>query len=183
MKTCTKIILKKNNAKCNQHRWRKNEHLYQNGAKMVPKSIQNGTRTAQKTRKKKDRNIKPNNSQSLAPFLPKKAPSWVQVGSQNGAKIKKKRVKKSMHFLMHAWSHLGTDFDGFWNRKWSQVGTKVARKLKMVEKAAKSKKYCKNQYQNKNFGCQGDLFSKKIGWKINKKMKCKWEGVLMSIFN
>ena len=103
---------------------------------MVPKSIQNWTRTAQKTRKKKDRNIKPNTSHPAAAFT-KKSPSWVQVGSQNGAKIKKTRVKKSMHFLIHARSHLGTDFHGFWNREWSQVGTKVARKSMMNRKVVK----------------------------------------------
>ena len=88
-----------------------------------------------------------------------------------------------MHFLMHAWSHPGTDFDGFGGRKWSQVGTKVARKSKMVGEVANTKKYYKNQCQNKNFGYQGGPFWKKIGWKFEKKLKCKWEGVLMSIFN
>jgi len=50
-------------------------------------------------------------------------------------------------------------------------------------KVVKTTKYCKNQYQNNIFGCQGDPFSEKVGQKSDEKIKCRWEGVLMSIFN
>ena len=75
-----------------------------------------------------------------------------------------------MHFLMHAWSHLGTDFDRFCCRKWSQVKTKVATKSKMVEKVAKTKKYYKNQWKKTIiFDVRMVFFWKKLGWKIDKK--------------
>ena len=67
-----------------------------------------------------------------------------QVGSQLAPKTepksKKNVFKKQRFVLMHAWNHLGMDFDGFGDRKWSQVGSKVGRKSKIVEKVAKTKK-------------------------------------------
>ena len=80
--------------------------LFWGGDECIFKSNQDeskiGTRWAQKTGKNSDRNIKSENSIPGASFWTKKWPSWFQVGSQNGIKIVKKRVKKSMHFLMHA---------------------------------------------------------------------------------
>ena len=53
----------------------------------------------------------------------------------------------------------------------------------MVEKVAKTKKYYKNQCQNNNFWCQDGFFLKETRLKNRQKMECKWEGVLISIFN
>ena len=45
------------------------------------------------------------------------APTWVQLGSQNGAKMVKKSISKSIIFLMPLGIDVWVDFGGFWMPK------------------------------------------------------------------
>ena len=45
----------------------------------------------------------------------------------------------------------GTVFGGFWEAKWSQVGTKMASKMDLILQAAKIKKTYKNQWNFNDF--------------------------------
>ena len=56
-------------------------------------------------------------------------PTWPQLGSQNGAKMVKKSISKSIIFLMPLGIDVWMDFAGFWEEKWSQVGTKIGSKI------------------------------------------------------
>ena len=62
-------------------------------------------------------------------FYPKKCPTWPQVGSQDGGKMEKKSMQKSIKNLMHLGIDFWKDFGGFGEAKWSQVGTKIASKI------------------------------------------------------
>ena len=71
---------------------------------------------------------------SWAIFRANMAPTWPQVGSQDGAKTEKKSmqksIKKSMPFKIRFWS----DFGRFLEGKWRQVGTKIDQKSMPVAK-------------------------------------------------
>ena len=56
-------------------------------------------------------------------------PTWPQLGSQEGAKMKKKSMQKSIKNLMPLGIDFWEDFGGFWEPKWSQVGTKIEPKI------------------------------------------------------
>ena len=73
-------------------------------------------------------------SNAVPPFYPKKWPTWPQVGSQVGAKMDKKSIQKSIKKLMLPGIGFWKDFGGFWEGKWSQVGTKIHCKLISVSK-------------------------------------------------
>ena len=49
----------------------------------------------------------------------------------------------------------GEDFEGFWEAKWSQVGTKMASQIDLILKAPKIKKTYKNQWNFNDFGGSG----------------------------
>ena len=55
-------------------------------------------------------------------------PTWPQLGSQDGAKIGKKSMQKSIIFLMPLGIDFWMDLGGFWVPKWRQVGTKMGSK-------------------------------------------------------
>ena len=57
-------------------------------------------------------------------FWPKKSPTWPQLGSQDGAKMDKKSMQKSIKKLMHLGIDFWEDLGGFWEGKCSHVGTK-----------------------------------------------------------
>ena len=59
----------------------------------------------------------------------KRWPTWLQVGSQNGAKINQKSFQKSIIFLMPLGIDFWLDFDGFFVPKWSQIGVKMGSKI------------------------------------------------------
>ena len=63
------------------------------------------------------------------PCYSKKWPTWVQLGSQNPAKIDKKSMQKSIIFLMPLGIDFLLDFDGFLVPKWSQIGVKMGSKI------------------------------------------------------
>ncbi len=56
-------------------------------------------------------------------------PTWLQVALQNRAKIDEKSIQKSIQKLMHLGIDFSRDFDGFWEGKQKQVGTKIDEKL------------------------------------------------------
>ena len=55
-------------------------------------------------------------------------PIWPQLGSQDGAKMEKKSMQKSIKNLMHLGIDFWKDLEGFWEPKWSHVGTQIDRK-------------------------------------------------------
>ena len=61
-------------------------------------------------------------------------PIWTQLGSQDGAKMEKKSMQKSIKNLMHLGMDFWQDFGGFWKAKWSQVGTKINQKSMPIAK-------------------------------------------------
>ena len=99
------------------------------GAKMEPKWCQDGVKTVKNSEKNANATKKRGEPVSAAPFLPKKWPTWSQLGSQNGAKMAKKSIPKSIIFLMPVGINFWVDFGGFWLPKWSQVGSKMGSKI------------------------------------------------------
>ena len=96
---------------------------------MEPKWGQDGAKTAKNSKK----NIDPTKT-TLPPFRapssgPKKWPTWPQLGSQNGAKNDKKAMQKSIKILVPLGVGFWNVFGGFWEAKWTQVGTKNAPKI------------------------------------------------------
>ena len=72
--------------------------------------------------------------------MPKKWPTWVQLGSQDGAKMVKKSISKSIIFLMPLGIDVWMDFARFWEEKWSQVGTKMGSKIHIMLEGQKATK-------------------------------------------
>ena len=93
-------------------------------SKIEPKWRQEGARRAKKSKNNIDPTKKGAACHSAPPFWRKMWPTWPQLGSQDGAKMEKKSmqksIKKSMPFKIDFWS----DFGGFWEGK----GTKLAPK-------------------------------------------------------
>ena len=71
-----------------------------------------------------------------------KWPTWLQLGSQNGAKM----VQKSIKIWIIFWMPLGMDFlmifDQFFDPKWRQVETKIDQKSMSTSKGDFLKKQC-----------------------------------------
>ena len=55
-------------------------------------------------------------------------PTWPQLGFQDGAKMEKKSMQKSIKNLMHLGIDFWKDLEGFWEPKWSHVGTQIDQK-------------------------------------------------------
>ena len=109
---------------------------FQNGGPNLPKSSpnwakwgQDAVRTAKKSKPNAYLTKKTRASNAAPPFYPKKWPTWPQVGSQVGAKMEKKSMQKSIKKLMPPGIGFWKDFGGFWEGKWSQVGTKMGSKI------------------------------------------------------
>ena len=68
------------------------------GAKMEPKWGQDGAKTAKNSKNNIDPTKKWGELNRVAPFLPKMAPTWPQVGLQNRTKIEKNRCKNRSKF-------------------------------------------------------------------------------------
>ena len=70
-----------------------------------------------------------------------KWPTWLQLGSQNGAKM----VQKSIKIWIIFWMPLGMDFlmifDQFFDPKWRQVETKIDQKSMSTSKGDFLKKH------------------------------------------
>ena len=109
-----------------------------------PKWSQEGARTAKRTKINIDPTKKWGNSHRVAPFWTKKWPTWRQVGLPNRRKIDKKSMPKSIKNLMHLGIDFWEDFGGFWEPKWSHVGTQKEPKMDLILKAPKTKKSYKN---------------------------------------
>ena len=68
----------------------------------------------------------------------------MDFGKENGAKLApkwglksmSKSIKKRMPFKIGFW----TDVDGFWEGKWSQVGTKMGLKVDLILNKVKNRK-------------------------------------------
>ena len=77
-------------------------------------------------------------------------PTWPQLGSQDGAKMEKKSMQKSIKNLMHLGIDFWKDLEGFWEPKWSHVGTQIDQKSMWFAKSGFSKNHCfsfrKNHY-------------------------------------
>ena len=62
----------------------------------------------------------------------KRLPTWLQVGSQNGAKIYKKSIPKSINCLMPLRIVIFLFFFDFWNQKPNHVGSKMHSKIDFI---------------------------------------------------
>ena len=99
-----------------------------------------------------------------------KWPTWLQLGSQNGAKM----VQKSIKILIIFWMPLGIDFlsnfDRFFDPKWRQVGTKIDQKSMSTSKG--------DFLKNRALPAAGARFFKirvaKLGAKIDQKSIKIW---------
>ena len=59
----------------------------------------------------------------------KRWPTWLQLGSQNGAKIEKKSKPNATKIWMPLGVGFLKDFGGFGKAKWSQVGIRIASQI------------------------------------------------------
>ncbi len=113
----------------------------------------------------------------------KRWPTWLHLGSQNGAQI----GKKSKPNAIKIWMPLGVgflkDFGGFGKAKWSQVGTRIASKI--------DPNFERRCFEKTMFFLRKTMILKVLGVevgtknrsKIDQKMKSSWEGILASIFH
>ena len=97
-------------------------------SKIEPKLGQEGARTTKKSKNNIDPTKRGAASHSLPPFWRKMWPTWPQLGSQDGAKMEKKSMQKSIKNLMHLGIDFWKDLEGFWEPKWSHVGTQIDQK-------------------------------------------------------
>ena len=104
----------------------------QNGTEMAhktseidPKWSQEGTRTANNSKKEPLQHKKGEDLIRAPPFWPEKSPTWPQLGSQNGAKIVKKSMQKIIKKLMRFQIDFFSDYGWLSVEKWSQVGSKI----------------------------------------------------------
>ena len=74
----------------------------QNRAQIGPRGVQDDQKIEKEQRPNKEEASAP----QRRPIFPKMWPTWLQVGSQVGAKMDKKSMQKSIKNLMH----LGIDF-------------------------------------------------------------------------
>ena len=94
-----------------------------NRAPTPPKWSQEGARMAKKSKNNIDPTKKGAAPHSATPFWRKMWPTWLQVGLPNRLKIDKKSMPKSIKNLMHLGIDFWEDLGGFWEPKWSHVGT------------------------------------------------------------
>ena len=92
-------------------------------------------------------------------------------------------VEKSIKNLMHLGIDFWKDFGGFWEGKWSQVGTKIHQKLASFTKRHFLKKPCFSLGKTMILKVRGVQVGSKNRLKIDQKMKSTWEGILASIFH
>ena len=103
-------------------------------------------------------------------FARKRWPTWLQLGSQNGAKM----IQTSIKIWIIFWMPLGIDFCLIFNRfllpKWRQVGTKIDQKSMSTSKG--------DFLKNRALPAAGARFFKirgaKLGAKIDSKSIKKW---------
>ena len=67
-------------------------------------------------------------------FWSKMWPTWSQLGTQNGAKNDKKAIQRSIKILVPLGVGFWIVFGGFWEAKWSQVGTKIDQRSMPIAK-------------------------------------------------
>ena len=93
-----------------------------------------------------------------------------QLGSQNGANMVKKSMQKSIKKLMHLKINFWSDFNGFGDGKWSQVGTKIDQKSMPIAKS--------DFLKNRALAAAGARFLRfwgsKLGARTHQKSIKKW---------
>ena len=110
-------------------------------SQIKPKWGQEGARTAIKSKNNIDPTKKGAALHSPPPFWRKMWPTWPQLGSQDGIKMEKKSMQKSIKNLMHLEIDFWKDLGGFWEGKWRQVGTQKRSKIEAAAKAEKPAKH------------------------------------------
>ena len=103
--------------------------------KIEPKLNQEGSRTTKKSKNNIDPTKRGAASHRVAPFSRKMWPTWLQLRSQDGAKMKKKTMQKSIKTLMHLGIDFWKDFRRFWEPEWSHVGTQIVKKSMPIAKS------------------------------------------------
>ena len=96
--------------------------------KIEPKLGQEGARTTQKAKNNIDPTKRGAAPHRVPPFWKKMWPTWPQLGSQDGAKMEKKSMQISIKNLMHLGIDFWKDLEGYWEPKWSHVGTQIDQK-------------------------------------------------------
>ena len=89
-----------------------------------------------------------------------------------------KSIKKWMHLGIDFWEDLG----GFWEPKWSHVGTKFDEKSMPIAKSDFLKNRCFSLGKTTIFKVRGVQVGNKNRLKIDQKRSSTWEGILASIF-
>ena len=108
---------------------------------MEPKWRQDGVRTAKNPKKPSNATKKRPAFYRVAPFESKKWPTWLQVGLPKRTNIDKKSMQKSINILMPLGVDFWSDFGGFLEGKWSQLGIKMEPKIDIGAKAEKATKH------------------------------------------
>ena len=157
----------------------------QNRAKMEPQTPKikpkwgpDGVGKGKESEKDGDGNKKQAACHRVPPFFPKKWPRWPQLGPQNGAKMVQKSMQKSIKILVVSGIGFWSDFGGFLEPKWSQVGAKMGSKIDINFEERFFKNNWKTIEKSMIFGFPGD----EVGSKNRSKMESKMEGILTSIF-
>ena len=146
-------------------------------SKSEPKSGQEGARTTKKSKNNIDPTKRGAASHSAPPFWRKMWPTWPQLGSQDGAKMEKKSMQKSIKNLMHLGIDFWKDFDGFGGENGSKLAPKNDQKSKPPLKR-------KNQLNTSRLvfsWLSGFQVGSKNRLKIDQKSRSTWEGILASI--
>ena len=83
---------------------------------------------------------------------------------------------------MHSWIRLGTDFGGFYGRKWSQVGSKIEKKMMINWKVLKRKNIGKTNTKIGFLNVRATFFDTKSVEKSFKKRSANWRGLDVIFF-
>ena len=78
---------------------------------------------------------------SWAVWSRKRWPTWLQLGSQNGAEIEKKSKQKSIQILMPLGVRFFQDFGGFWRQNGAKLAPKSHQKSIPTSKGDLKKKH------------------------------------------
>ena len=120
---------------------------------------------------------------SWAVWSRKRWPTWLQLGSQNGAEIEKKSKQKSIKILMPLGVRFFQDFGGFWRQNGAKLAPKSHQKSIPTSKGDVLKKPYFSLGKTLILKVLGVQVGTKNRSKIDQKMKSSWEGILASIFH
>ena len=109
--------------------------------------------------------------------------TWLQLGSQNGAKIDWKSKQKTIKILMPLRIGFLKDFSGFWRQNGSMLASKIEQKSMLSSRGDFLKKPCFSLGKTMILKDPGVEVGSKNRSKNYQKRRSTWEGILTSIFH